>query len=300
MAAAPVTLMRDSTLRYLLVAPAVVVVFATAIWPLVESARLSFTVGRLNRPGSLGQYLGWENYTWAFYEEPAFWNSVWVTALYTILTVALTTVIALGLALLLAPGGKLRSGVQTLLILPFAMSPALIGVSFRFMFNPEFGLFDAFFGVLIPPLADVSWLADPVLAFAVCIMADVWGWIPFLTLVLIGGLASVPQDTIEAAQVDGASGWRVFRDVTLPQLAPVLAVVIILKSIFSLKTFDQIFMLTNGGPGTATQTLSHYIYFNGMKYGQIGYAASVAWLMVIPMILLTYAYAKFVFRRANG
>ena len=289
--------MRDNILKYVLVAPAVLVVFATAIWPLIESARLSFTVGRLNRPGSLQQYLGWENYTWAVLEEPAFWNSVWVTAIYTLLTVALTTVLALGLALLLAPGGRLRSGVQTLLILPFAMSPALIGVSFRFMFNPEFGLFDAFFGVLIPPLADVSWLADPFLAFAVCIMADVWGWIPFLTLVLIGGLVSVPQETLEAARVDGAGGWRVFRDVTLPQLAPVLAVVIILKSIFSLKTFDQIFMLTNGGPGTATQTLSHYIYFNGMKYGQIGFAASVAWLMVIPMIFLTYAYAKLVFRK---
>ncbi len=288
---------RDNVLKYVLVAPAVLVVFATAIWPLIESARLSFTVGRLNRPGSLQQYLGWENYTWALLEEPAFWNSVWVTTIYTLLTVTLTTVLALGLALLLAPGGQLRSGVQTLLILPFAMSPALIGVSFRFMFNPEFGLFDAFFGALIPPLADVSWLADPVLAFAVCIMADVWGWIPFLTLVLIGGLVSVPQETLEAARIDGASGWRVLRDITLPQLAPVLAVVIILKSIFSLKTFDQIFMLTNGGPGTATQTLSHYIYFNGMKYGQIGFAASVAWLMVIPMIFLTYAYAKLVFRK---
>ncbi|MCY4327248.1 MAG: sugar ABC transporter permease, partial [Rhodobacteraceae bacterium] len=253
--------------------------------------------GRLRRPGSLEQYLGWENYVWAVMEEPAFWNSVWVTAAYTFLTVALTTILALALALLLAPGGRLRSGVQTLLILPFAMSPALIGVSFRFMFNPEFGLFDAFFGALIPPLANVSWLADPILAFAVCIMADVWGWIPFLTLVLIGGLISVPRETLEAAQIDGANGWRVFRDVTLPQLAPVLAVVVILKSIFSLKTFDQIFMLTNGGPGTATQTLSHYIYFNGMKYGQIGFAASVAWLMVIPMIFLTYAYAKLVFRK---
>lgn len=289
--------MRDDKLKYLLVLPAVLVVFATAIWPLLESFRLSFTIGRLNRPGFPQGYLGFENYTWAFAQEPAFWNSVQVTAVYTIITVALTTLAALGLALLLAPGGRLRSGVQTLLILPFAMSPALIGVSFRFMFNPEFGLFDAFFGLLIPPLAEISWLSDPVLAFAVCVMADVWGWIPFLTLVLIGGLASVPQDTIEAAQVDGASGWRVFKDVTLPQLMPVLAVVLILKSIFSLKTFDQIFMLTNGGPGTATQTLSHYIYFNGMKYGQIGYSASVAWLMVIPMIVLTYFYAKFVFRK---
>ena len=289
--------MQDRTLKYWLVLPAMLVVFTTTIWPLIESLRLSFTLGRLSRPGSLEQYVGWENFAWAILYEPAFWNSVSVTAIYTILTVLLTTIFSLGLALLLAPGGYFRSGVQTLLIIPFAMSPALIGVSFRFMFNPEFGLFDAFFGVLIPPLADVSWLASPILAFVVCVLADVWGWIPFLTLVLIGGLASLPQDTIEAAQVDGANSWRVFRDVVLPQIIPVLAVVIILKAIFSLKTFDQIFMLTNGGPGTATQTLSHYIYFNGMKYGQIGYAASVAWLMVIPMIFLTYAYSKFVFRK---
>lgn len=288
--------MKDNTLKYLLVLPAILVVGLTTVWPMVESLRLSFTVGRLNKPGSLAQYVGWENYQWALLYEPAFWNSVWVTALYTVLTVVLTTFFALCLAMLLVRGGVLRSSVQTLLILPFALSPALIGVSFRFMFNPEFGLFDAFFGVMLPPLADVSWLANPTLAFAVCVLADVWGWIPFLTLVLIGGLASVPKETMEAAEVDGANSWRVFRDITLPQLKPVLAVVIILKSIFSLKTFDQVFMLTNGGPGTATQTLSHYIYFNGMKYGQIGYAASVAWLMVIPMIFLTYAYARYVFK----
>jgi len=289
--------MRDNKLKYVLVLPAILVVFATAVWPLIESLRLSFTVGRLTKPNFPQGYLGWENYTWAFLEEPAFWNSVQVTAVYTIVTVVLTTVLALGLALLLAPGGKFRGGMQTLLILPFAMSPALIGVSFRFMFNPEFGLFDSFFGIIFPPLAEISWLSDPTLAFVVVVMADVWGWIPFLTLVLIGGLASIPQDTIEAAQVDGASGWRVFKDITLPQLLPVLAVVLILKAIFSLKTFDQVYMLTNGGPGTATQTLSHYIYFNGMKYGQIGYSSAVAWLMVIPMIFLTYLYAKHVFKK---
>ncbi|MGI9434214.1 MAG: carbohydrate ABC transporter permease [Geminicoccaceae bacterium] len=289
--------MRDRHLKYLLVLPAVIVVFATAIWPLAESFRLSFYEGRLSRPAFPQSFIGIENYSWAFFEEPAFWNAVWVTAAYTFWTVLLTTLLALGLALLLAPGGRFRLTVQSLLIIPCAMSPALIGVSFRFMFNPEFGLFDAFFGLLIPPLATISWLSDPTLAFWVCIMADVWGWIPFLTLVLIGGLASIPRDTIEAAQVDGAAGWRILKDVTLPQLVPVLAVVVILKAIFSLKTFDQVYMLTNGGPGTATQTLSHYVYFNGFKYSQISYSAAVAWLMVIPMIFLTYAYAKFVFQK---
>jgi len=288
---------RDRTLKYLLVAPAVLVVAATAVWPLFESLRLSTYAGRLSRPDFPQAFVGADQYTWAFFEEPAFWNSVWVTGVYTVVTVVLTTAFALAFALLLAPGGRFRSGVQSLLILPFAMSPALIGVSFRFMFNPEFGLFDAVLTGIIPGIGDINWLADPVWSFWVLVAADVWGWIPFLTLVLIGGLASIPRETQEAAQVDGASGWRVFKDVTVPQLLPVLAVVIILKAIFSLKTFDLVFMLTNGGPGNATQTLSHYVYFNGFKYAEFGYASAVAWLMVIPMLVLTYFYARFVFDR---
>ena len=291
--------MRDKHLKYLLVAPAVLVVFATAIWPLVESLRYSFFAGRLSRPDFPQAFIGLENYTWAFLEEPAFWNAVWVTLLFTLVTVFLTTFFALAFALLLAPGGRFRVGIQSLLILPFAMSPALIGVSFRFMFNPEFGLFDAFFGAVIPGVADIAWLSDPTLAFWVIVMADVWGWIPFLTLVLIGGLASIPQETLEAGRIDGASGLRILRDITIPQLKPVLAVVIILKAIFSLKTFDLVYMLTNGGPGSATQTLSHYVYFNGFKYSNIGYSAAVAWLMVIPMVLLTYAYARLVFAKES-
>ena len=289
--------MRDRHLKYLLVLPAVTVVFVTAIWPLIQSLILSFRSWKLSKSNIPGPFIGWENYSWALFDEPGFWNATVVTTIYTIITVGLTVLIALGIALLLAPGGKLRLTVRTLLILPFAMSPALIGVSFRFMFNPEFGLFDAFFGFLIPPLAEVAWLSNPTLAFAVCVMADVWGWIPFITLVLIGGIAALPRETVEAAYVDGASAFQAFKDVMLPQLMPVLAIVTILKSIFSIKTFDQIYMLTNGGPGTATQTLAHYAYFHGFKYYDMGFAASIAWIMVIPMLVLTFLYTRFVFRR---
>ena len=289
--------MQDRHLKYALVAPAVAAVLLTAVWPLLDSLLLSFRFWKLSKSATPGGFVGFENYAWALLEEPAFWNAAAVTALYTLATVALSVCAALGVALLLAPGGKLRTIARALLLLPFAMSPALVGVSFRFMFNPEFGLFDAFFGALFPPLADVAWLANPVLAFSVCVMADVWGWVPFLAMVLIGGLSAVPRETMEAARVDGASSWRVFRDVTLPQLAPALGVAVILKTVFSLKTFDQIYMLTNGGPGTATQTMAHYAYFNGFKYYDMGYASAVAWMMVVPMLVLTFLYAKFFFRR---
>ena len=298
--------MRDRHLKYLFVLPALFVVAATAIWPLSQSFYLSFREWKLNRardskPLWEYQYDGLENIAYLFdnylyaLEDDLLWNSIRVASIFTVASVLASVGLALGLALLLAPGGKFRLTVRTLLILPFAMSPALIGVSWRFMFQPDFGLFKAFFDVLIPPLADMDWLGDTTLAMVALVGSDVWHWTPYLTLVLIGGLATVPQDAREAAMIDGAGSWRVFMDVTLPSILPVLAVCLVLKTIFSLKMFDQVYMLTNGGPGNSTQTLAHYIYFNGFKYYNMGYASAVSYLLVIPMFGLTWIYMKLVF-----
>ena len=298
--------MRDRHLKYLFVLPALFVVAATAIWPLSQSFYLSFREWKLNRardskPLWEYQYDGLENIAYLFdnylyaLEDDLLWNSIRVTSIFTVASVLASVGLALGLALLLAPGGKFRLTVRTLLILPFAMSPALIGVSWRFMFQPDFGLFKAFFDVLIPPLADMDWLGDTTLAMVALVGSDVWHWTPYLTLVLIGGLATVPQDAREAAMIDGAGSWRVFMDVTLPSILPVLAVCLVLKTIFSLKMFDQVYMLTNGGPGNSTQTLAHYIYFKGFKYYNMGYASAVSYLLVIPMFGLTWIYMKLVF-----
>ena len=298
--------MRDRYLKYLFVMPAVLVVFTAAIWPLIQSFYMSFrewklSRSRFSRPLWEYEYDGWENISYLFenylraFEDDAMWNAVRVTSTFTVASVVFTIALALALALLLAPGGRFRFTVRTLLILPFAMSPALIGVSWRFMFQPDFGLFKAFFDVLIPPLADADWLGAPTLALIAVTGSDVWHWTPYLTLVFIGGLANVPRDAQEAAMIDGAPAWMVFRDVTLPSMLPVLAVGVILKTIFSLKMFDQVFMLTNGGPGNATQTLAHFIYFQGFKYYDMGYASAVSYLLVIPMFGLTWLYMRLVF-----
>ena len=298
--------MRDRYLKYMFVMPAVLVVFTAAIWPLIQSFYMSFrewklSRSRFSRPLWEYEYDGWENISYLFenylraFEDDAMWNAVRVTSTFTVASVVFTIALAMALALLLAPGGRFRFTVRTLLILPFAMSPALIGVSWRFMFQPDFGLFKAFFDVLIPPLADADWLGDPTLALIAVTGSDVWHWTPYLTLVFIGGLANVPRDAQEAAMIDGAPAWMVFRDVTLPSMLPVLAVGVILKTIFSLKMFDQVFMLTNGGPGNATQTLAHFIYFQGFKYYDMGYASAVSYLLVIPMFGLTWLYMRLVF-----
>lgn len=301
--------LQDKHLKYLLLLPAVVLVGATSIGPLFSGLFLAFRDWNLaksaqSRPLWTMADDGFENIGYLFdnftraLSDSALHNSIWVTVVFTVLSVLVTIGLALGIALLLGRGTPSRILVRTLLILPFAMSPALVGISWRFMVSAQFGIFQALFKDFWPALARIEWLADPVLAFAVLIASDVWHWTPYMAMLLLGGLASVPKETQEAAEIDGATSWQVFRDVTLPALLPMLVVASILKAIFSLKMFDQVFMITSGGPGRATQTLAHFIYVQGFKYHDMSYAAAVSYFLVIPMLVLAFIYIRLVFKRA--
>lgn len=298
----------DKHLKILLLLPAIVLVGATAIGPLFSGLYLAFRDWNLSKSSSSKPLWtladdGWQNISYLFdnfsraLSDSALQNSIWVTIIFTVLSVVISIGLALGIALLLGRGTRSRILVRTLLILPFAMSPALVGISWRFMVSPQFGIFHAVFKDAWPWLAGIDWLADPVLAFAVLIASDVWHWTPYMAMLLLGGLASVPKETQEAAEIDGASTWQVFRDVTLPALMPVLVVASILKAIFSLKMFDQVFMITSGGPGQATQTLAYFIYVQGFKYYDMSYAAAVSYFLVIPMLVLAFIYIRLVFKR---
>jgi multiple sugar transport system permease protein len=298
----------DKHLKYLLILPAVVLVGVTAIGPLLSGLYLAFRDWNLSKSAvskplwSLTDdglanisYL-FDNFTRALSDD-ALRNSIWVTVIFTLISVVVTIGSALGLALLLGRGTRLRILVRTLLILPFAMSPALIGVSWRFMVSPQHGLIHSVFKDIWPWFAGIDWLADPILAFAVLIASDVWHWSPYIAMMFLGGLASVPKETQEAAEINGASTWEVFRDVTLPAMLPVLVVATVLKAIFSLKMFDNVFMITNGGPGQATQTMAHFVYVQGFKYYDMGYAAAVSYFLVFPMLVLAYIYIRLIFKR---
>jgi multiple sugar transport system permease protein len=129
------------------------------------------------------------------------------------------------------------------------------------------------------------------------VASDVWHWAPYMTLMILGGLAAVPKETEEAARVDGAGAMRVFLDITLPQIWPVLGVVAILKSVFALKAFDTIFTLSNGGPGTSTQTLAYYVYNTAFGYYDMGYAAAAAYVLTAVLMTLAMYYLKLVIRK---
>jgi multiple sugar transport system permease protein len=289
--------MNQRKLAALLLAPAFLVVAFTTVYPMVSSFWTSFHVLNLARSLDLGRFIGLQNYTDAFTDDPEFLTVLRVTFTFVVIDVSLTILVALGLAILLLRAGFGQTIVRTLIILPFAMSPALIGISWRFMLNPDYGAFARTIGSILPFMHNVDYLASPTLAMGALVSADVWHWAPYFTFMLMGGLASIPPETQEAARIDGANNWRVFRDVTLPQLAPVLAVAIILKSVFALKVFDSIVTMTSGGPGRSTTTLSYFAYHIGFRDYDFGYAAAIAYVLTAMLFLLSLSYMRFAFRK---
>jgi multiple sugar transport system permease protein len=268
-----------------------------AIFPLGYSFVLSLREWKLARMDEPGAWVGLENYILLFTDDPEFMDSVKVTAIFVGWDVLVTLILALGAALLLKRQGRVYSLTRILLILPFVMSPAVIGISFRFFLNAEFGIAQFLIGWLIPALEGKVWLSDATLAMAAVVASDVWHWAPYMTLIILGGLASVPKETEEAARIDGAGPIRVFIDVTLPQIMPVLAVVAILKSVFALKAFDTIFTLSNGGPGTSTQTLAYYVYNTAFGYYDLGYAAAAAYILTAILLTIAMFYLRLVIRK---
>ena len=283
--------------HWLLLAPALVFVGAMAVFPLGYSLVLSFRDWKLARSPLAGEFVGLSNYINLLTDDPDFLEAVRVTAFFVTTDVLVTVLVSLAGALLLHRSGRLNSLARTLLILPFVMSPALIGISFRFFLNAEYGVVAHVVGLLVPPLKDTVWLADASLSMAAIIASDVWHWAPYMTLVMLGGLASIPAESVEAARIDGANSWRIFCDITLPQLLPVIGVVTILKTVFALKAFDTIFTLSNGGPGTSTQTLAYFVYNTAFGYYDMGYAAAAAYVLTAVLLTIAMFYLRLVIRK---
>lgn len=290
--------MQDRFLSYALLIPAFVIVLATTIYPLAYSFITSFREWDLTRQRRPGDFLGFDNYVHAI-AEAGFQNSLWVTIIFVITSVVLTLVLAMSLALLLRRKGPLHTFTRIILILPFAMSPALIGVSYRFMFNPEFGVLAVGLGAIFPSLKGTPWLADPDLAMAILVATDVWHWTPYMTFMCLGGLASIPRETEEAARIDGASGFRIIWEIVLPQMKGVLLVTAILKTIFALKMFDQVVTLTGGGPGTSTETLAYFVFNVGFKWYDMGYASALAWILTLIMMVISAWYVRMLLSDKN-
>ncbi len=274
---------------YLHLAPALLAIVLTTVYPLVSALVTSFHHWRLNETREAGEFVGLEQYQRVFADD-TFVNSALVTLQFTVISVVLSVGLGLGIALVLNNRTRLSALTKALLILPFAVAPALKGFSWRFMLNPDTGVYDQLLDAVLPFADDINWLGDPFWALMVIALTEVWGWAPLIALMLLGGLSSISPEVRDAARVDGANAWQEFWRVTLPLLRPLLLIVVFLKAVFSVKIFDQVVTTTGGGPGRATESLNFFAYTQGFTFLDIGYASAVSWVIVVVLGVLAALY----------
>jgi multiple sugar transport system permease protein len=210
--------------------------------------------------------------------------------------VAIETLLGLGLALLVVDQVRFSRFLRVSLLLPMTIAPVVVGVIWRLMYASDIGVVNPLFNLF--GFGDPNVLANPSSAFIGVVAVDVWEWTPLLFLIILAGLQSIPQEPIEAARVDGAGPLRVFFDHTLPLLMPVLMVAVVLRLIDAIGTFDQIFVLTKGGPGTSTQLISTYAYNTAFEFTEYGRGMAMVVALLGMTLLLTVAAIRYMRRAA--
>lgn len=273
----------DRGLAYLLIAPTIAVLLALTIYPLIYAVKISFQT-----PAGNSTFANFARLV----SDQFFLSALAHTFVYAAIALTVEFLIGLGLALILNQKMRGRAGFRTMLLLPMMLPPVVVGVIWRLMLNSNFGAVNGTlqkFGVNTEAL---TWTASPKLAMAAVIIADVWQWTPFMFLILLAGLQAIPQEPYEAAVIDGSNAWQTFRHVTLPLLKPAILIALLLRTMDLLRVFDHIFILTEGGPGLATETLSLYIYRTAFRFSNFGYAAAMSFVLLLITNVISVGYIR--------
>jgi multiple sugar transport system permease protein len=275
----------DRHLAWLLPLPAVAALLAVLAGPLAYAFGVSLTSWYLGSPAP-PRFVGLANYA-ALLADPRVWHAAWVTFYFTGLALGLELVLGLAIALYLNrdfAGGAL---VRTVLLMPISVTPVAIALVWAMMFNPTLGMLNYLLSLVgLPPLL---WASDPVTAVPALVLVDVWQWTPMVVLLLLAGLQTIPPEILEAAALDGAQRLRLLRRIQLPLIRPHLAMAAVFRLILLLKTFDLIYVITQGGPADATETLNLYTYQVGMVYFQMGYGSALAIVLLVLIMALSLA-----------
>ena len=282
----------DRTIAWLFVAPSIFLLLAVNIFPLIWTIRLSFTNFRVNRPNNAVEWVGLENYR-KILTDPDIWHTMQATAHFLLWTLTLQVLIGFSLAYLINKKFKGNDLWTTIIVLPMMLSPAVVGNFWTFLYQPQIGLFNyavSFFTGIDP--ASFSMIGDPSLAPWSIIIVDTWMWTPFVMLICLAGLRSIPDYIYEAAAIDRASKWRQFWTITLPMVLPFLMLAVLFRGIENFKMFDLVVQLTGGGPGSITEVTSINLKREAFEKWRTGYASAYAIILFVTVFGLASIYVK--------
>ena len=273
-------------MKYVFIWPALGVVLLMVMFPLIYSLTTSFMNFRLipPRPPS---FAGVDNYA-DLLTQARFWQVVYTTCIIAFVSVAVQYVIGFALALALHAKMPGSAFFRIVFLMPMLLAPVAVALIARMVFNPTMGPLNEGASWLgfpnLPYLTEANWALGTIIA------VEVWMWTPFVILLMLAGLATLPSDVYEAAELEGASRWRQFWDITFPMLLPISAAVVFIRLIESFKVMDTVFVMTGGGPGIATETLTLYAYQEGFKKFNLGYTSALSFLMLIVVTIIGVTY----------
>jgi multiple sugar transport system permease protein len=231
-------------------------------------------------------------------QDGRFWQSLWNSLVFTGVSITLELILGMGIALVLNQSFYGRGIVRTIAILPWALPTALIALAWTWIFNDQYGVVNDILLRLGLINTGINWLGDPTLAMISVIVADVWKTTPFISILLLAGLQSIPNDLYEAHSIDGASPWQSFRQITLPLLMPQIVISLVFRFAQAFGSFDLIAVMTGGGPGGATEMVSLYIYTTVMRYLDFGYGAALV-VVTFVLLIIVVAIANFFFNQSK-
>ena len=286
----------DYQIKMLFIIPTLALLIAMNIFPLLYSLCLSFT--KYKYGSDPPRFIGTENYS-RILSDPNIWSYFAITARFVLLAVSAQFFIGFGLALLLNREFKYKGIMTTLILLPMMLSPVVVGLFWKFIFDPDTGIFNYFLKILFH-VEKIGWTTNPKIALFSVVIVDTWMWSPFMMLISLAGLSAIPKYLYEAADVDRASGWFKFRHITLPMVSPLLLIALLFRTMDAFKLFDLVYSLTNeGGPGVATETVSMNLYKIAFRRWDIGQASAMAYILLIIIIALSSIYIKYL-NKARG
>jgi len=282
----------DRAIAWLFVTPSIFLLLAVNIFPLLWTIRLSLTDFRTNRPNNPVKFVGIENYR-KILNDADTWVSLQATAHFLIWTIVLEVLIGFALAYLINKKFRGNDLWTTLIVLPMMLSPAVVGNFWTFLYQPQIGLFNYFVGFLTgADPSSFSMIGEVALAPWSIVIVDTWMWTPFVMLICLAGLRSIPPSIYEAAECDRASRWRQFWTITIPMVLPFLMLAVLFRGIENFKMFDLVVQLTGGGPGATTQLVSIDLKREAFEKWRTGYASAYAVILFVTVFGLASIYVK--------
>ena len=263
------------------VLPALIVVLAVIVFPWVFTIWMSLNEWKVGQPTV---FVGLSNYL-RMPRDPRFVEAVWHTLVYTALSVILPLILGTFAAVVFHQKFPLRGFLRGLFIMPMMATPVAVALVWTMMFHPQLGVLNYLLSLVgIPPFA---WVYDPATVIPTLVLVEVWHWTPLVMLIVLGGLAGLPSDPYDSALIDGASSWQMFRYITWPLILPYVMIAVVIRTIDSLKVFDTIAVISQGGPGTASETLNYFLYLQAFQFYNLGYASAVVIIFFVIIIALS-------------